>query len=97
MRDGEDICMMFDSSLPPVVSKKVLVLFTLFVLATCSYYPTHMVLCVCFGFLRLVYYMLPVSLDCSFLIAPLVFPNFYLGTLNFNIIYILQTMSVLAH
>ena len=32
----------------------------------------------CFVFLRLVYSMLPVSLDCPFLIAPLVFSNIYL-------------------
>jgi len=31
--------------------------------------PTHIVLCFCFVFLRLVYPMLPVSLDCPFLIA----------------------------
>ena len=32
--------------------------------------PTHIVLCFCSVFLRLVYPMLPVSLDCSCLIAP---------------------------
>jgi hypothetical protein len=32
----------------------------------------------CFVCLRLVYPMLPVSLDCPFLIAPLVFSNVYL-------------------
>ena len=36
MRDVEDNCMMIDTSSLPVVSKKVHVLFTLFVLATCS-------------------------------------------------------------
>ena len=35
----------------------------------------HIVLCFCFAFLRLVCYMLPVSLDCPFLIAPTVFSN----------------------
>jgi hypothetical protein len=33
---------------------------------------------VCRVFLRLVYHMLPVSLDCPFCIAPLVFSNVYL-------------------
>jgi len=32
----------------------------------------------CFGFLRLVYHMLPVSLDYPFLIAPSIFSNLYL-------------------
>ena len=31
----------------------------------------------CCGFLRLVYHMLPVSLDCPYLFAPSVFPNVY--------------------
>ena len=35
----------------------------------------HMVLCFCFDFLRIVYPMLPVSLDCQFLIAPSVSSN----------------------
>ena len=38
----------------------------------------HIVLCVCFVFRRLVYTMMPFSLDCSFLIAPSVFSNVYL-------------------
>jgi len=36
-----------------------------------------MVLTFCFVFLRLVYPMLQVSLDCQFLIAPSVFSNVY--------------------
>ena len=39
--------------------------------------PTHIVLCFCFVFLRLVYPMLPVSLDCPILFAPSVFSNVY--------------------
>jgi hypothetical protein len=35
------------------------------------------VLCFCFVFLRLVYHMLPVSLDCPFLIEPSVFSSVY--------------------
>ena len=38
------------------------------------------VMCFCFVFLRLVYRMLPVSLDCQFLIAHSVFSNFYLAS-----------------
>ena len=34
-------------------------------------------LCFYFVFLCLVYPMLPVSLDCSFFIAPLIFSNVY--------------------
>ena len=37
----------------------------------------NIVLCFCFVFLRLVYLMLPVSLDSPFLIAPTVFSNVY--------------------
>ena len=38
---------------------------------------TRVVLCSCLGFPRLVYPMLPVSLDCQFWIAPSVFANVY--------------------
>jgi hypothetical protein len=38
--------------------------------------PTHILLCFCFVFLRLVYPMLQVSLDCPFFIAPYVFSLF---------------------
>ena len=51
------------------------VLFTLFV---CMWWcPTHIVLYFWFVFLRLVYSMLPVSLDCPFVIAPSVFSDVY--------------------
>ena len=48
--------------------------------------PTHIVLCVCLVCLRLVYPILPVSLDCPFLIAPSVFYNncFYGTPCNFH-------------
>jgi hypothetical protein len=55
---------MFGSSLPPVVCKRAHVLFTLFVFVCVYWCPTHIMLCVCFVFLRLVYPMLPVSLCC---------------------------------
>jgi hypothetical protein len=42
------------------------------------YGPTHILLCFCFVFLCFMYAMLPVSQDCSFLIAPLVFYSVYL-------------------
>jgi len=45
---------MFGSSLPPVVNRKVLVLFTLLVFVCMQLYPTHVVLCLCFVCLRLV-------------------------------------------
>jgi hypothetical protein len=42
------------------------------VVLTCVWWcPTHIMLCFCFFFLRFLYAMFPVSLDCSFLIAPL--------------------------
>ena len=75
--------------------------------------PTHIVLCVCFIFLRLVYptfCMLPVSLslDCPVLIAPLVFSNVYrknseehinnmLITYSFFIDFHLFTSSMTKH
>ena len=56
----------FGTSLPPVVCRGVHVFFTLFVFAYVKWCPTHIVLCFCFVFLRLVYPMLPVSLDYLF-------------------------------
>ena len=49
------------------------------VVCVCLRVVSHacIVLCVCFVFTRLVYPMLPVSLDCSYLIAPSVFCNVY--------------------
>jgi hypothetical protein len=47
----------------------------LFVFVCVWWCPTHIVLCYCFVFLRLLYPVLPVSLDCPFLIAPSVFSN----------------------
>ena len=76
-----DVCydfrikMIFDSSLLPVASHRSDVLITLF-LFFCAYWcSAHTVLC--FVFLRLVYPMLPISLDCPFLIAPSAFSNVY--------------------
>jgi hypothetical protein len=73
--------MMFVSSLSPVVCRRTHVLFTLFVFVCALWYPAHIVLCFCFVCLRLVYSMLPVSLDCPFLIAPSVFSNVHLQCL----------------
>ena len=50
----------------------------LFMLVCAKWCPTHIVLCFCFIFLRLVFPMLPVSLECLFLIDPSVFSNVYL-------------------
>jgi hypothetical protein len=40
--------MMFGSSFPPVVNRKVLILFTLLVFVCMQWCPTHVVLCLCF-------------------------------------------------
>ena len=69
---------MFGSSLPPVVCRMAHVLFTLFMFVYLQWCPTHIVLCFCFVFLRLLYPMFPVSLDCPFVIATSVFSNVYL-------------------
>ena len=61
------------SSLPPVVCGRVGVLLPLFVYACVWWCLTHSVLCCVF--LRLVYPVLQVSLDCPFLTAPSVFSN----------------------
>ena len=63
---------MFGSSLPRVVCMRAHVLFKLFG------YSGVQQLCFSFVFLRLMYPMLPVSLDCSFLIASSVFSNVYI-------------------
>ena len=47
------------------------VLFMLFVFVCVYWCPPNIVLCFCFIFLRLVYHMLPVSLDCPFFLFPL--------------------------
>ena len=56
------VCMMshvlfrvFVSSLPPVVCMMSHVLFTLFVFVCAEWCPTHIALCFCFVFLRLIY------------------------------------------
>ena len=72
---------MFGSSLLPVVCRSAHVLFTLLCLFVNSGVQ-HILLCVfvfvLFVFvLCLVYPMLVVSLDCSFVIAPLVFSSIY--------------------
>jgi hypothetical protein len=71
---------MFGSCLPPVVCRRALVLFTLFVFACVLWCPTHIALC---AFLRLAYSMLTVSLDCPFWICPSVFSNVYIA-ISFN-------------
>ena len=67
---------MFGSSSPPVVCRTTHVLFTLFMLAWICWCPAHIMLC-CFSFLCLVWPMLPVSLECSFVIVFSVFSNVY--------------------
>jgi hypothetical protein len=76
-----DVCYNFHiktmtgSSLPPFVCMRAHVLRTLFVFRYAYWFPKHIVVWFCFGFLRLVYPMLPDSLDCSFFIAPFVLYN----------------------
>jgi len=60
---------MFGSSLPPVDC-------FIYVICVCLRIVVSNTYCVVF-FLRLVYPMLPVSLDCPFFIAPSVFSNIY--------------------
>ena len=69
---------MLGSSVSPVVCRKIHVLFTLFELACAKWCPTYIImLCLCFVCLCLVHLMLPVSLDCLFLIDPSVISNVY--------------------
>jgi hypothetical protein len=67
---------MFGLSLPPVVCRRNNAYVTCVCILWC---PTHLVLCFCFVCLRLVYSMLPVSLDCPFLIGSSVFSNVYVA------------------
>ena len=60
------------------------VLFMLFMFVCVQWCPTHIVLCFRFVFLRLVYPMLPVSVDCQFLTAPSVFSNVYFALHNLD-------------
>ena len=64
--------------LHPVVCRREHALFTLFLFVFAQWCPKHIVLCFCFVFLCLLQPMLPVSLDCPFLIAPSVFSKVYL-------------------
>ena len=66
--------MMFLSSFLPVVCRRAHVLYTLFVFIVSNTYGVVFLL----NFLRLVYHVLPVSLDWSFLIAPSVLSYVYL-------------------
>jgi hypothetical protein len=68
---------MFGLYLPPVVCRRAHILFTLFVFVWVWWSPTHVLLCFCFVFLRIMYPVLLVSLDCLFFITPSVLCNFY--------------------
>jgi hypothetical protein len=67
---------MFGSSLPPVACRRAHVLFTLFVFVCIYWCPTHIVLCFCFVFLRLVAYVASFY-GLSILVDPSVFSNVY--------------------
>jgi hypothetical protein len=64
---------MFGSSSPPVFCRREHVLFVFDGYSGVQ----HIMCCFCFVFIRLVYPMLPVSLDCPFLIVPSVFSDVY--------------------
>ena len=68
---------MFGSSLSLVVCGRAHVLVVLFVFVSVWWCQAHIVLWFCFVFLRLVYPVLPVSLDCPYLIVPSVFSKVY--------------------
>ena len=62
----------------PIVCRRAHVLCTLFVVLLCLVVSNIYCVVYCLVFLRLLYpYMLPVSLDCPFLIAHSVFSNVY--------------------
>ena len=67
----------FRSYLPLVFCWRACVLYTLFVFVCVWWCPTHIGLCFCFVFPRLVP-LFPVSLKCPLLIVPSVFSNVYL-------------------
>ena len=74
---------MFDSVLPPVVCGRAHAWFTLCVLVSVQWCPKHIVFWLYFVYdLCLVYLLLPVSLNCPFLIAPSIFSNVYIYTVK---------------
>ena len=68
---------MLDSSLPPVVYRRARVLFASYLYASVIVVSNTycVVFLFCFVFLRLVWALLPVSLDCPFFIGLSVFSN----------------------
>jgi hypothetical protein len=91
------LCLMFGSSLPPVVCRRAHVVFTLFVFA-CVWCFQHILYCGGGGWggwggcLRQVCPRFPVSLDCPFLIFS-VFANVYLYT-NLMKRYLVSTIKI---
>jgi hypothetical protein len=83
---------MFDSSLPPVVCKGIMSYLRYLCLFAHSVVQ-HKLCCVFALFvfvLCLVYHILPVCLDCPFLIANSVFSNVYLNHNTFTLVYIIS-------
>ena len=60
-----------------LVCMRTRVLFVLFVFVYVWWCPAHVVLCFCFCFLRLVSPVLPLTRDCPFVIALLLFSDVY--------------------
>jgi hypothetical protein len=54
----------------------------------------HIVLCLCFVFLRLMYPMLPVFLHCPFLIAPSIFSNVYFQCVALHLLWTLYRETI---
>ena len=68
---------MLSSSLPSAVCRRDHVLFILSVFVCMWWCPARVVLCLFSVFLCLVYLVLPVYLDCPFMISPSVFSDVY--------------------
>ena len=76
---------MLVSSFPPIVCSRTHVLFTLYLFACVYVWSTDVVYYFWFIFLRLLYPVLPVSLDCPFFLLPIrYFLTFVIDTVAFS-------------
>ena len=84
--------MMFSLSVSLVDCRRVHVLFTLFGFVCTQSYPMHIVMYFCFVCLRLVYPMLPVSLDCPAYIS---YKNVYFKKIKWlTLLILLKVVSL---
>jgi hypothetical protein len=90
---------MFGSSSSLVFCRRAHVLFTLYrYVFVCAWWcPTHIVLCFCFVFLRLVYPILPVSLDCVLLLPLRYSLTFIHYNKSFRIVVLIETVMVVMY